>query len=108
VELLLTHYARPHTKFLTVPEAGLPPKLRLHDLRHSFASHAVMSGETLFSTSKLLGHSRIQMTARYAHLSDTSLAAAAEKVGRLILAQNNHKIRAQKVDAGRAGIHRSL
>jgi len=68
-------------------EAGLPPKLRIHDLRHSFASHAVMSGETLFTTSKLLGHSRVQMTARYAHLSDDALLAAAERLGVLILRQ---------------------
>lgn len=67
--------------------ADLPPTLRIHDLRHSFASHAVMSGETLFSTSRLLGHSRIQMTARYAHLADTTLSAAAEKVGALVMAQ---------------------
>lgn len=67
--------------------AALPPTLRIHDLRHSFASHAIMSGETLFSTSKLLGHSRVQMTARYAHLADTALLAAAEKIGTLLLAR---------------------
>lgn len=68
-------------------EAELPPTLRIHDLRHSFASHAVMSGETLFATSRLLGHSRVQMTARYAHLADGTLLEAAEKIGALILAQ---------------------
>jgi integrase len=66
-------------------EADLPPVLRIHDLRHSFASHSVMSGETLFATSRLLGHSRIQMTARYAHLADDALLTAAEKVGALLL-----------------------
>lgn len=65
-------------------EAKLPPTLRIHDLRHSFASHAAMSGETLFSTSKLLGHSRVQMTARYAHLADSALLAASEKIGAII------------------------
>lgn len=44
--------------------ADLPDRLRIHDLRHGFASHAVMSGETLLTTSRLLGHSRPQMTAR--------------------------------------------
>ena len=68
-------------------EADLPPKLRIHDLRHSFASHAVMSGETLFTTSRLLGHSRVQMTARYAHLADDFLAATCEKLGGLLIAQ---------------------
>ncbi|NMN06703.1 MULTISPECIES: site-specific integrase [unclassified Novosphingobium] len=65
-------------------QVGLPPTLRIHDLRHSFASHAVMSGETLFLTSRLLGHSRIQMTARYAHLADAALLTTAEKIGELI------------------------
>jgi integrase len=68
-------------------EADLPANLRIHDLRHSFASHAVMSGETLFSTSKLLGHSRIQMTARYAHLADAALLSNVEKIGSLLLRQ---------------------
>jgi hypothetical protein len=67
--------------------ANLPDTLRIHDLRHSFASHAIMAGETLFSTSRLLGHSKIQTTARYAHLADTALLDCAERVGRLILAQ---------------------
>lgn len=66
-------------------EAELPGKLRIHDLRHSFASHAIMSGETLFCTSRLLGHSRIQMTARYAHLADTALLAAAERIGTILM-----------------------
>lgn len=66
-------------------EAALPSALRIHDLRHSFASHAIMSGETLYSTSKLLGHSRVQMTARYAHLADAALLAAAEKIGAIVI-----------------------
>lgn len=66
-------------------EAELPDTLRIHDLRHSFASHAIMSGETLFCTSRLLGHSRIQMTARYAHLADTALLAAAERIGTILM-----------------------
>lgn len=67
--------------------AALPDKLRLHDLRHSFASHAVMSGETLLTTSQLLGHQRLQTTFRYAHLADEVLLASAEKIGGLLLAQ---------------------
>jgi site-specific recombinase XerD len=59
--------------------ANLPDTLRIHDLRHSFASHAIMAGETLFSTSRLLGHSKIQTTARYAHLADTALLDCAER-----------------------------
>lgn len=67
--------------------ADLPIKLRLHDLRHSFASHAVMSGESLYSTSRLLGHSKIQTTARYAHLADATLLSIAEQIGTLLIAQ---------------------
>jgi integrase len=68
-------------------EAVLPPRFRIHDLRHSFASHAIMSGETLLSTSRLLGHSHVAMTARYAHLADDALLQAAETIGRLLMKQ---------------------
>ena len=59
-------------------------KVRLHDLRHTAASHAVMSGENLPLVGKLLGHRRHQTTAGYAHLADAHLVEAAEKVGSLI------------------------
>ena len=55
--------------------------LRLHDLRHTMASHAVMSGENLPLVGKLLGHRRHRTTAGYAHLADDHLVAAAERVG---------------------------
>jgi integrase len=60
------------------------PGLRIHDLRHNFASHAVMGGETLASVSKMLGHGSIATTARYAHLDDERLVAAAEAVGAVL------------------------
>lgn len=60
--------------------ADLPTSLRLHDLRHTFASHAILAGETLFSTGKLLGHLDHQSTERYAHLSMSALVKAAENV----------------------------
>ena len=59
-------------------------RLRLHDLRHTAASQAVMSGENLALVGKLLGHRRHRTTAGYAHLADGRLVEAAEKVGRLI------------------------
>ena len=61
-------------------------RLRLHDLRHTAASQAVMAGENLPLIGKLLGHRRHRTTAGYAHLSDTHLAEAAEKVGSVIAA----------------------
>ena len=58
--------------------------LRLHDLRHTAASHAVMSGENLPLVGRLLGHRRHETTAGYAHLADGHLVKTAEKVGRLV------------------------
>ncbi len=57
---------------------------RLHDLRHTAASHAVMSGENLPLVGKLLGHKRHETTAGYSHLADAHLVEAAEKVGVLV------------------------
>ena len=64
-------------------DAGLG-RLRLHDLRHTAASQAVMAGENLPLVGKLLGHRRHRTTAGYAHLADAHLVEAAEKVGRII------------------------
>lgn len=54
---------------------------RLHDLRHTFASHAVMRGAPLPVVARLLGHARPRMTLRYAHVSDRETEAAAERIG---------------------------
>ena len=55
--------------------------VRLHDLRHTMASHAVMNGVPVPVVSRLLGHSNVRMTLRYAHLADRDIEAAAERVG---------------------------
>ena len=60
-------------------EAGLSD-IRLHDLRHTFASHAAMNRVTLPTISKLLGHALLETTERYAHLGDTSVREAAGRV----------------------------
>jgi integrase len=77
VNMMEHHYRRART------EAGLK-HVRLHDLRHSFASHAAMQSETLPMIGKLLGHTRIQSTARYAHLDDRTVLAASEQVARTL------------------------
>ena len=59
--------------------AGLED-VRLHDLRHSFASRALALGEGLPMIGKLLGHSKIQTTARYAHLARDSVKVSAARV----------------------------
>ena len=56
--------------------------VRLHDLRHTMASHAVMNGVPVPVVSRLLGHSNVQMTLRYTHLADRDIEAAAERIGR--------------------------
>ena len=57
---------------------------RLHDLRHTFASHAAMRRESLPMIGKLLGHRCVKSTARYAHLDDAHLLDAAEEIGQAI------------------------
>ena len=54
--------------------------LRVHDLRHVFASKMVMSGTSLYITSELLGHRTPQMTMRYAHLAPYTLKKAVDEV----------------------------
>jgi len=58
--------------------------VRLHDLRHNFASHAAAMSETLPMIGKLLGHASVQSTARYAHLDDSNVLESAERIGNLI------------------------
>ena len=53
--------------------------IRIHDLRHTIASHLVSNGESLHIVGKLLGHTLPQTTARYAHLADRALRDAANK-----------------------------
>ncbi|MEP6827393.1 MAG: tyrosine-type recombinase/integrase, partial [Aestuariivirga sp.] len=68
--------------------AGLSD-VRLHDLRHSFASIAVSGGASLPIIGALLGHAHSTTTQRYAHLSDDPLRAASDAVGRQIAASLN-------------------
>ncbi len=55
--------------------------LRIHDLRHSFASNALQQGVDLFTVGKLLGHSQMQTTMRYAHIADGALQKAVNTLG---------------------------
>ena len=54
--------------------------VRIHDLRHSYASRALALGESLPMIGKLLGHSQVETTARYAHLARDSVREAAERI----------------------------
>ena len=60
-------------------QAGLEG-VRIHDLRHSFASRALALGESLTMIGKLLGHTQVQTTARYAHLARDSIQTSAARI----------------------------
>lgn len=79
-------FANPHTKqpYTSIhyawdnvrKRAGLAD-LRIHDLRHSFASFLVNGGRSIYEVQKILGHTQIRTTQRYAHLSQETLLEAA-------------------------------
>ncbi len=71
----LHHYWRPVRE-----RAGLEG-VRIHDLRHSFASRALALGESLYTIGKLLGHASVATSARYAHLMRDAEREAAVRVG---------------------------
>jgi len=64
--------------------AGLE-NVRIHDLRHSFASFAIADGATLFLVSKLLGHANARTSERYAHLSGDPLQDAVAAIGERLM-----------------------
>jgi len=60
--------------------------VRIHDLRHSFASRALALGESLPMIGRLLGHTQVETTARYAHLAHDSVRESAVRVAESIAA----------------------
>ena len=64
--------------------AGLPD-MHLHDLRHTFASLCMADGVSLYEVSKLLGHSNLATTQRYAHLGEKTLLATADRIGAIAM-----------------------
>lgn len=58
-------------------EAGVPD-VRIHDLRHTFASNVISNGQSLYVVGQILGHARVTTSQRYSHLSQESLLLAAD------------------------------
>ena len=64
-------------------EAGLGDA-RLHDLRHTYASHALRRGETVLAIGRLLGHAHPETTLKYTHPADAAASEAAEKLAAVL------------------------
>ena len=64
-------------------EAGLD-EVRLHDLRHTYASLALRQGETVLAIGKLLGHADPETTLKYTHPADAAAMEAAETLGAIL------------------------
>lgn len=89
---------KPYTTIMKVwtrlrEKAGLPD-LRIHDLRHQYASFLINSGRTLYEVQKILGHSDPSVTQRYAHLDSKSLQEAANSASVMLRAPVKLKIAA--------------
>ena len=67
--------------WLTLRKRAGIEDVRLHDLRHNFASQAALNGIPLPTVARLLGHRQVSMTLRYAHVADREVEAAAERIG---------------------------
>lgn len=70
--------------------------ITFHDLRHTFASHWVMSGGDVFKLQKLLGHASITMTMRYAHLAPHAFSGDFERLGQYRQADSSNVISIHK------------
>ncbi len=89
-------------------ELGLAD-VRIHDLRHTFASFLVNSGHSLYEVQKMLGHGDPRTTMRYAHLGQESLLAAAETVSGFFFGAGYRKkplLAVRKQAFGRTGLHK--
>jgi len=73
--------------------------LRLHDLRHTYASVLAGAGFSLPLIGALLGHTQSQTTARYSHLADDPLRAATERAGAIVTGNGDGKHTAADVIA---------
>lgn len=82
----LTGIKDPKKLWASVRKEAKCPDLRLHDLRHSFASAALDAGYSLEQIGELLGHASTQTTKRYTHLVETTAHAAAARTATIVTA----------------------
>ena len=80
----LTAYQSFYAVWHLIRDAAELPDVRIHDLRHTYASLLINRGVSLYEVQTLLGHSSAQMTQRYAHLQPDLLHQRAEIVGRIV------------------------
>ena len=71
-------------RWLTLRAAAGLPDVRMHDLRHTYASFALQRGETVLTIGRLLGHRDPATTLKYAHCADAAAVEAAEAVGAVL------------------------
>lgn len=109
VMILRRYHSRPNTPIFPMTRGSLTTRVkslwvrlrvkagiedvRLHDLRHTFASYAVIDGHSIPMVASLLGHKKVAMTLRYTHVSDDVVEQAAEKLGEIfkgIVSQKKH------------------
>jgi integrase len=74
------------------------PALRLHDLRHSFASVGLARGDALQVIGAILGHADVKTTSRYAHLANDPVKKAADEISRSVQAAFAGKATAEVID----------
>jgi integrase len=80
------HFIQVQSTWEQVTKAAGITDLRLHDLRHGFASVGAMGGDSLFIVGKLLGHRDSQTTQRYSHLAADPLRAVADRISNNVAA----------------------
>jgi integrase len=84
-----SHFTDAGKPWLRIRSAAGLPQLRLHDLRHAFASVGVAAGDSLYIVGQLLGHKHAATTQRYAHLAPDPARATADRIGNRIEAMLN-------------------
>lgn len=90
------HYTGLQKAWEKVRERAGLPGLRLHDMRHSFASFAIADGATLYMVGKVLGHKQARTTEGYAHLAADPVRAVADRAANRVA---NAMKRNKSVDA---------